>query len=96
MFLEVFLDDFFIFGDILIKCLHHLKLVLVRCKEKNLILNCEKCHLMVKHDIVLGHIISNKRIEVDKVKNDFIANFSPSKLDKHISHSKGILTFISV
>jgi hypothetical protein len=37
--LEVFMDDFSVFGSSFKECLHHLTLVLVRCKEKNLVLN---------------------------------------------------------
>ncbi|KAH9698202.1 Endonuclease [Citrus sinensis] len=59
-FLEVFMDDFSVFGDSFDQCLHHLTLVLQRCTEKNLVLNWEKCHFMVKQGIVLGHIISSK------------------------------------
>jgi hypothetical protein len=59
--LEVFMDDFLVFGSSFGECLRHLTLVLVRCKEKNLVLNWEKCHFMVKQGIVLGHIISYKR-----------------------------------
>jgi hypothetical protein len=47
-FLEVFMDDFSIFGSSFEECLHHLTLVLVRCKENNLVLNWEKCHFMVQ------------------------------------------------
>jgi hypothetical protein len=46
-FLEVFMDDFLVFGSSFEECLHHLTLVLVRCKEKNLVLNWEKYHFMV-------------------------------------------------
>jgi hypothetical protein len=46
--LEVFMDDFSVFRSSYEECLHHLTLVLVRCKEKNLVLNWEKCHFMVK------------------------------------------------
>jgi hypothetical protein len=38
-FLEVFMDDFSVFGSSFEECLHHLTLVLVRYKEKNLVLN---------------------------------------------------------
>ncbi|KAH9697871.1 hypothetical protein KPL71_023794 [Citrus sinensis] len=78
-FLEVFMDDFSVFGDSFDQCLHHLTLVLQRCTEKNLVLNWEKCHFMVKHGIVLGHIISSKGIEVDKAKVDLIFNLPPPK-----------------
>ena len=57
-FLEVFMDDFLVFRSTLEECLHHLSLVLVWCKEKNLVLNWEKCHFMVRKGIVLGHVIS--------------------------------------
>ncbi|RVW67906.1 hypothetical protein CK203_065252 [Vitis vinifera] len=40
--------------------------------EKDLVLNWEKCHFMVRQGIVLGHIISEKGIEVDKAKVELI------------------------
>ncbi|RVW70597.1 Retrovirus-related Pol polyprotein from transposon 17.6 [Vitis vinifera] len=39
-----------------------------QCIENDLVLNWEKCHFMVHQGIVLGHIISEKGIEVDKAK----------------------------
>ncbi|RVW87328.1 Transposon Tf2-2 polyprotein [Vitis vinifera] len=41
-------------------------LMRLKCIEKDLVLNWEKCHFMVRQGIVLGHIISEKGIEVDK------------------------------
>jgi hypothetical protein len=38
-FLEIFMDDFPVFGSTFEECLCHLTLVLVRCKENNLVLN---------------------------------------------------------
>ncbi|XP_057759516.1 uncharacterized protein LOC130979959 [Arachis stenosperma] len=54
-FIEVFMDDFSVFGNSFPSCLHHLALVLKRCQETNLVLNWEKCHFMVTEGIVLGH-----------------------------------------
>lgn len=59
-------------------CLHNLSLVLERCEERNLVLNWEKCHFMVKEDIVLGHKVSSKGIDVDKVKVDAIEELPTS------------------
>jgi hypothetical protein len=73
-FMEIFMDDFSIFGSSFQECLQRLTLVLVRCKEKNLVLNWEKCHFMVKQGIILGHVISQRGIEVDKAKVDLISN----------------------
>ena len=72
--LEVFMDDFSVFGDSFEDCLSNLEKVLIRCEEKNLVLNWEKCHFMVCQGIVLGHIVSSKGMEVDKSKIDLIAN----------------------
>ncbi|CAL8988370.1 unnamed protein product, partial [Prunus brigantina] len=66
-FIEVFMDDFSVFGDSFDQCLHNLSKVLARCEQTNLVLNWEKCHFMVNQGIVLGHVISSKGIErVDK------------------------------
>ena len=70
--LEVFMDDFSVYGDTYDQCLGNLGSVLKRCEESNLVLNWEKCHFMVTHGIVLGHIISGKGIEVDPSKVELI------------------------
>jgi hypothetical protein len=71
------MDNFSVFSSSFDDCLHRLTLVLVRCKEKNLMLNWEKCHFMVKQGIVLRHVISHQGIEVDKAKVDLISNLTP-------------------
>ncbi|CAN6685950.1 unnamed protein product [Malus baccata var. baccata] len=70
--IEVFMDDFSVFGDSFDRCLENLTLILKRCVETNLVLNWEKCHFMVKQGIVLGHIVSERGIEVDKSKIDLV------------------------
>lgn len=45
--MEVFMDNFSMFGSSFDKCLTKLSLVLEICKQTNLILNWEKCHFMV-------------------------------------------------
>ena len=62
------MNDFSIYRDSFDQFLHHLKLVLQRCAEKNLTLYWEKCHFMVRHGIVLDHEIFKNGIEVDKAK----------------------------
>ncbi|GJT71274.1 reverse transcriptase domain-containing protein [Tanacetum coccineum] len=71
--MEVFMDDFSVFGDSFSSCLSHLDKMLKRCEDTNLVLNWEKCHFMVKEGIVLGHKLSKSRIEVDRAKVDVIA-----------------------
>jgi hypothetical protein len=92
-FLEIVMDDFSVFGSTFEECLHHLTLVLMRCKEKNLVLNWEKCHFMVKQGIVLGHVISHRGIEVDKVKVDLISNLPPPCTVKEVHSFLGLAGF---
>ncbi|GJU54075.1 reverse transcriptase domain-containing protein [Tanacetum coccineum] len=86
--MEVFMDDFSVFGDSFSSCLSHLDKVLKRCEDINLVLNWEKCHFMVKEGIVLGHKISKSGIEVDKAKIDVIAKLP------HPTTVKGVRSFL--
>ncbi|GKB91580.1 reverse transcriptase domain-containing protein [Tanacetum coccineum] len=46
--MEVFMDDFLVFGDSFSSCLSHLDMMLKWCEDTNLVLNEEKCHFMSK------------------------------------------------
>ena len=71
------MDDFSVYGDSFDRCLENLALVLKRCMETNLVLNWKKCHFMVEQEIVLGHVISFRGIEVDKLKIDIMHSLPP-------------------
>ncbi|XP_060673095.1 uncharacterized protein LOC132803722 [Ziziphus jujuba] len=86
--IEIFMDDFSVFGDSFTSCLQNLSRVLLRCKETNLVLNWEKCHFMVQEGIVLGHKISKRGIEVDKAKIEVIEKLPPP------TSIKGIRSFL--
>ena len=75
--MEVFMDDFTVFGDSYDECLENLANVLKRCEDTNLVLNWEKCHFMVKEGIVLGHRVSKNGLEVDKAKISVIEQLPP-------------------
>ncbi|GJZ08530.1 reverse transcriptase domain-containing protein [Tanacetum coccineum] len=53
--MEVFMDDFLVFGNSFENCLSHVDKMLQRCEDTNHCLNWEKSHFMVKEGIVLGH-----------------------------------------
>ncbi|RDX90219.1 Retrovirus-related Pol polyprotein from transposon 17.6, partial [Mucuna pruriens] len=72
--MEVFMDDFMVYANSFDPCLGNLFKVLTRCINTNLMLNFEKCHFMVTEGIVLGHLVSNRGIEVDKSKIDIITS----------------------
>ncbi|GJS17489.1 reverse transcriptase domain-containing protein [Tanacetum coccineum] len=86
--MEVFMDDFSVFGSSFSTCLTHLEKMLKRCEDTNLALNWEKSHFMVKEGIVLGHKISKSGIEVDRAKIDVIAKLP------HPTTVKGVRSFL--
>nr|GEX81839.1 reverse transcriptase domain-containing protein [Tanacetum cinerariifolium] len=87
--MEVFMDDFSIFGNSFQSCLSYLKWMLKRCEDTNLCLNWEKSHFMVKEGIVLGHKISKQGIEVDKAKVDVITKLPHPTIVK-VQHQRRV------
>jgi hypothetical protein len=71
------MDDFSIYGKMFMDCLENMDKVLTRCAEVDMVLNWEKCNFMVKKGIVLGHVISERGIEVDKVKVETVEQLPP-------------------
>ncbi|GKA73243.1 reverse transcriptase domain-containing protein [Tanacetum coccineum] len=86
--MEVFMDDFLVFGNSFSSSLSYLDKMLKRCEDTNLVINWEKCHFMVKEGIVLGHKISKSEIEVDKAKVDVIEKLP------HPTTIKGVRSFL--
>nr|GEW04886.1 reverse transcriptase domain-containing protein [Tanacetum cinerariifolium] len=86
--MEVFMDDFSVFGDSFLSCLTNLDKMLNRCEETNLVLNWEECHFMCREGIVLGHKILKSGIEVDRAKVDVIAKLP------HPTTVKGVRSFL--
>ena len=72
--LEVFMDDFSVFGDDFDSCLAHLTKILEVCVRKRLVLSSEKSHFMVREGVVLENLIAGKGLEVDKAKIEVIQN----------------------
>nr|GEU29035.1 reverse transcriptase domain-containing protein [Tanacetum cinerariifolium] len=76
--MEVFMDDFLVFGNSFQTCLSHLEKMLKRCEDTNVCLNWEKSHFMVKEGIILSHKISKM------VLSRFIKDFS--KIARPMTH----------
>jgi len=53
-----------------------------------MVLNWEKCHFMVREGIVLGHLVPERGIEVDKAKIEVIEQLPPPV------NIKGIYSFL--
>nr|GEV55394.1 reverse transcriptase domain-containing protein [Tanacetum cinerariifolium] len=86
--MEVFMDDFSVFGDSFSSCLTNLGKMLKCCEDTNLMLNWEKCHFMCREEIVLRHKILKFGIEVHRAKVDVIAKLP------HPTTVKGVRSFL--
>nr|GEY68071.1 reverse transcriptase domain-containing protein [Tanacetum cinerariifolium] len=86
--MEVFMDDFSVFGSSFETCLSRLDKMLQRCEDTKLCLNLEKIHFMVKEGIVLDHKISRTVIDIEKAKVDVINKLT------HPTTVKGVRCFL--
>ncbi|XP_038882293.1 uncharacterized protein LOC120073524 [Benincasa hispida] len=75
---EIFRDDFSVYGKTYEICLANLENIWKRCEDTNLVFNWEKCHFMVTEGIVLGLKVSKSGLEVDKAKIDAIEKLTLS------------------
>nr|GEU90507.1 retrovirus-related Pol polyprotein from transposon 17.6 [Tanacetum cinerariifolium] len=86
--IEVFMDDFSVFGNSFKTCLNNLDKMLQHCKDAHLVLNWEKCDFMVKEGIVLRHKVSSAGLEIDKAKINVILKLPPP------TNIKGVRSFL--
>ncbi|KAL0561437.1 hypothetical protein IC582_001864 [Cucumis melo] len=91
--IEIFMDNFSVFRDSFKECLSNLEEVLEKCEEMQLILNWEKCHFMVKEEIVLGHKISHAGLKVDPVNIDVVSKLPPPSNVKPLKSFLGHVGF---
>jgi len=77
-----------VYGTTYDHCLYNLSKVLQRYEDVNLVLNWEKGHFMVQEGVVLGHVVSNRGIEVNKAKVDVIEKLPPP------TSVKGVRSFL--
>ena len=82
--MEIFKDDFLVYGSNFENCLENLETLLQRCQDKNIALNWGKCHFMVAEGIVLGHKIFAAGLKVDQAKVFIIKTLLPPTTVKGI------------
>ncbi|GJR57122.1 reverse transcriptase domain-containing protein [Tanacetum coccineum] len=80
--MEVFMDDFSVFGDSFSTCLSYLDKMLKRCEDTNLVLNWEKSHFMVKEALFLDTKSPKSGIEVDRAKLTYRPSSSPNYCER--------------
>ncbi|XP_022895227.1 uncharacterized protein LOC111409406 [Olea europaea var. sylvestris] len=72
-YIEVFTDDFSVFGDSFDDCLDRLALVLQRCEEKNLVFNWEKCHFMWWQCYYASKTLNDAQINYTTTEKEMLA-----------------------
>nr|GEV43373.1 reverse transcriptase domain-containing protein [Tanacetum cinerariifolium] len=105
--MEVFMDNFSVFGNSFGTCLSYLDKMLKRCEDTNLCLNWEKSHFMVKEGIVLGHKILKMglsgvftarkpliflRLDTMDPPRDIMARTTPQKREK----SRNVMKYLKM
>ena len=93
------MDYFSMVGDFFERCLKYFSEVLKRCEDSILVLNWEKCHLMVKKGIALGRRISKKGIKVNRAKVEVVERvplpISVKGMRSFLGHSRFYRRFIN-
>ena len=91
--MEVFMDDFSVFGPSFDACLEHLPQIIDVCIKKRLVFSWEKSHFMVREGIMLGHLVSSKGLEVDKPKVEVIQDLALPKSTRELKSFLGHVGF---
>jgi len=96
--MEVSTNDFSVYGGTFHLCLENQTKVLRRCEGVNLVLNWKKYHIMVQEGVVLGYVLSNRGIEVDKAKievfEQLLAHASVKGVRSFFGHMRFYCRFI--
>ena len=91
--MQVFMDNFSVFGPSFDACLKHLAQILDVCIKKHLVLSWEKSYFIVREGIVLGHLVSSKGLEVDKAKVEVIQDLALRKSIRELRSLLGHVNF---
>jgi hypothetical protein len=83
-YVEVYMDDFTVYGNTFEEALRNLEKALIRYQESNLSLSHEKCKMLLTEGIVLGHHLSVEGIKVDPAKIEVIVNIPSPKTQKDV------------
>ena len=83
------MDDFTPYGKDFEEALENLKIFLTHCEQTQLSLSIEKCHMMMREGVVLGHFIFVDGIQVDPSKIKVIKNIPTPATQKEVQSILG-------
>ena len=92
---EVYVDDMVVKSKTPEEHLDSLRRFFLRLRQHNLKLNPTKCLFGVPSGKILGHMVSERGIEVDPIKSKAISEMQPPKMEKEVCDFLGRLQYIS-
>jgi hypothetical protein len=91
--MEIFMDEFTPYRTDFDEALANLEKVLKRGIQSHLSLSIEKCHMMMRKGVVLGHYISYAGIQVDPTKIQVILNIPTPSTPKEVRSILGYVGY---
>lgn len=92
---EPYVDDLIVWGKNQVEHDHRLSLVLERAREQNIRFNLSKCKFSKSSVKYMGHILSNKGIQVDLEKVSAINDMPKPSCKKDIERFLGMITYVN-
>jgi len=90
------MDDFTPYGCDFQEALSKLDKVLNKCIEMNSSLSLEKCEFLMTAGIVLGHLISQKGLQVDPKKIAIIQRVPPPQKQRDVRSFLGLARYYRI
>ncbi|KAF7371586.1 Transcription factor [Mycena venus] len=94
-FMDVYLDDIFIYSDTAEDHMKHVKIVIDILRKEKLYLNGSKIHFFVENLNILGHVIDENGIKMDPHKVESIAKWPTPTAPGLLSGFLGAVGFLA-
>ena len=91
---EIYFDDFMVWGETKQQLEERLEAVFRRCEEVNLKLNLSKCQFLLQNVRWLGHIIGEGSLQADPAKIEAIVNMADPRDKKELLRVLGMATYL--
>ncbi|KAL0150103.1 hypothetical protein M9458_054530, partial [Cirrhinus mrigala] len=86
----VYIDDIIIYSKTLEQHIQHLNTIFHKLTQANLTLNMKKCHFFKRQLKFLGHVVSERGVEIDREKTRAVAEFPPPQDLKALQRFLGL------
>jgi hypothetical protein len=93
VFCELYLDDLIVFSATEDECIHHLRTVFQRCRDKGLTLHPDKCKFGLSEVEYVGHKLDSQGVHFSREKLDSILNFKKPKSHKEMKSFLGFANY---